>query len=119
MPHPFQGLDLHVHVGEAALIIHIQAPTELNILDQQPLELEVAPFQKRTLSVGEVVHASCDLQFPVGRVSSFDDGTLVVDWETPLWIRTDGSSHVIIVQLDAMPMRLIGKSREVSDFSHQ
>ena len=89
------------------------------LVDQESsrLEIEVAPFQKRSLSVGEVVHASCDLQFSVGRISFLEGGTLVVDWETPLWVRTDGSSHVILVQLDAMPMRLMGNVRGIRDAS--
>lgn len=71
-------------------------------------ELEVAPFQKKVLSVGEVIHAASDLQFSVGRVSSIDGNRLTVDWESPIWIRSDGSSKVLIVQLDAAPMRIMG-----------
>ena len=71
-------------------------------------ELVVAPFQRRALSVGEVIHAASDLQFSVGRVSALDGDSVTVDWESPFWIRTDGSSGVLIVQLDATPMRVMG-----------
>ena len=76
-------------------------------------ELEVAPFQRRTLSVGEVIHAASDLQFSVGRVSALDGGSVTVDWESPFWIRTDGSSRVLIVQLDAIPMRVMGTANGI------
>ncbi len=76
--------------------------------EKSSFELEVAPFQRRVLSVGEVIHAASDLQFSVGRVSALDGDSVTVDWETPFWIRTDGSSGVLIVQLDATPMRVMG-----------
>ena len=78
--------------------------------EESSFELEVAPFQRRVLSVGEVIHAASDLQFSVGRVSALDGDSVTVDWETPFWIRTDGSSGVLIVQLDATPMRVMGKA---------
>ena len=71
-------------------------------------ELKIAPFQRRALSVGEVIHAASDLQFSVGRVSAMDGSSVTVDWESPFWIRTDGSSRALIVQLDATPMRVMG-----------
>ena len=71
-------------------------------------EMTPAPFQKKTLAVGEVVHASSDLQFCVGRVSSVEGNSVTIDWESPLWVRTDGGSKILIVQLDATPMMIIG-----------
>tara|TARA_B100001996_G_scaffold99655_1_gene74648 strand:- start:1248 stop:2252 length:1005 start_codon:yes stop_codon:yes gene_type:complete len=76
--------------------------------EKSGFELEVAPFQRKVLSVGEVIHAASDLQFSVGRISAMDGSSVTVDWETPFWIRTDGSSRVLIVQLDATPMRVMG-----------
>jgi len=76
--------------------------------EKSSFELGVAPFQRKVLSVGEVIHAASDLQFSVGRVSALDGDSVTVDWESPLWIRTDGSSRVLIVQLDATPMRIMG-----------
>ncbi len=84
--------------GEGGLVSH----------GKSCFELGVAPFQRKVLSVGEVIHAASDLQFSVGRVSALDGDSVTVDWESPLWIRTDGSSRVLIVQLDATPMRIIG-----------
>ena len=71
-------------------------------------EMTPAPFQKKALAAGEVVHASSDLQFCVGRVSSVEGNSVTIDWESPLWVRKDGSSKILIVQLDATPMRIIG-----------
>ena len=84
--------------GEGGLVSH----------EKSSFELGVAPFQRKVLSVGEVVHAASDLQFSVGRVSALDGDSVTVDWESPFWIRTDGSSRVLIVQLDAIPMRIMG-----------
>jgi len=84
--------------GEGGLVSH----------EKSRFELGVAPFQRKVLSVGEVIHASSDLQFSVGRVSALDGDSVTVDWESPFWIRTDGSSRVLIVQLDAIPMRIMG-----------
>jgi len=84
--------------GEGGLVSH----------EKSSFELGVAPFQRKVLSVGEVIHAASDMQFSVGRVSALDGDSVTVDWESPLWIRTDGSSRVLIVQLDATPMRIMG-----------
>ena len=84
--------------GEGGLVSH----------EKSRFVLGVAPFQRKVLSVGEVIHASSDLQFSVGRVSALDGDSVTVDWESPFWIRTDGSSRVLIVQLDATPMRIMG-----------
>ncbi|HJM17984.1 MAG TPA: hypothetical protein QF703_00465 [Candidatus Thalassarchaeaceae archaeon] len=67
-----------------------------------------APFQKRQISVGDVVHAAVDLQFVVGRVHSTEGDLITIIWDAPLWIRSDNSSNVVIAQLDAEPMRLMG-----------
>ncbi len=76
--------------------------------EKSGFKLEVAPFQRKVLSVGEVIHAASDLQFSVGRISDMDGSSVTVDWESPLWIRSNGSSRVLIVQLDAGPMRVMG-----------
>ena len=84
--------------GEGGLVGH----------EKSRFELGVAPFQRKVLSVGEVIHAASDLQFSVGRVSALDGDSVTVDWESSFWIRADGSSRVLIVQLDATPMRIMG-----------
>ena len=50
--------------------------------EKSRFELEMAPFQRRGLSVGEVIHATSDLQFSVGRVSELDGDKVTVDWES-------------------------------------
>ncbi|MCH1591781.1 MAG: hypothetical protein L7R66_02180 [Candidatus Thalassarchaeaceae archaeon] len=80
-------------------------------------ELEVAPFQSKVLAVGEVVHAASDLQFSVGRVTGLDGSMVSVDWDSPIWIRADGSSRVLIVHLDSAPMRIMGTAKGIEKIS--
>jgi selenocysteine-specific translation elongation factor len=89
--------------GEGGLVRH----------ESSNFQLEVAPFQRKVLSAGEVIHAASDLQFSVGRISSLDGSSVTVDWESPIWIRADGSSRVLIVQLDAVPMRIMGSASSI------
>ena len=74
------------------------------------MQLKVSPFQKKQLAVGDVVHASIDLQFNVGRVESVNDGTYTVRWETPLLQRIDDAPDVLIAQLDSKP-RIMGSAK--------
>ena len=74
------------------------------------MQMKVSPFQKKQLAVGDVVHASIDLQFNVGRVESVDDGTCTVRWETPLLQRIDDAPDVLIAQLDSKP-RIMGSAK--------
>ncbi|MBD14397.1 MAG: hypothetical protein CMJ72_04420, partial [Planctomycetaceae bacterium] len=73
--------------------------------DGSTFRLEKAPFQKRELSEGDVVHAAVDLQFQVGRIQAIDGETMAVIWEQPLWIQNRDAAPVIIAQLDAGNMR--------------
>ena len=93
--------------GDGALVGH----------ESSSFDLELAPFQRKELSIGDVVHAASDLQFTVGRVSGLEGSSVVVDWDSPLWIRGDGSSRVLIVQLDAVPMRVMGRASNVQKTS--
>ena len=74
------------------------------------MRLKVSPFQKKQLAVGDVVHASIDLQFNVGRVESVDGETSLVRWETPLLQRVDDAPDVLIAQLDSKP-RIMGSAK--------
>ena len=85
--------------------------------DSSIMQVKSAPFQKRSFSEGEVIHAASDLQFVVGRIKSLEGVSVTVEWESPLWIRSDGSSEVILVQLDATPMRIMGNAIEVQQAS--
>ena len=82
-----------------------QALTKHNISE---FSLAIAPFQKRELAVGDIIHGAIDLQFVVGRITSTDDDKIVVEWEQPLCIRTDNPDSLIIAQLDAGNMRIMG-----------
>ena len=78
-------------------------------------DLAVAPFQRKSLEIGDVVHASSDMQFVVGRVSAAEGSTYSINWDSPLWIRSDGTSMVQIVQLDAVPMRIMGTAEKIRE----
>ena len=73
------------------------------------MTMTVSPFQKKQLEVGDVVHASIDLQFNVGRVESVQAGDFSVRWETPLLQRIDDAPPVLIAQLDSKP-RIMGSA---------
>jgi len=73
------------------------------------VNLSTSPFQKRALAVGDVIHASVDLQFVVGRITSVDGPKLEVTWESPLFIRTTNPPQVLIAQLDSKP-RIMGSA---------
>ena len=106
------------HLTGGSLIIHpavedknkgISIPLSLEKHEKSSLELAISPFQKRVLAVGDVVHASVDLQFVVGRVESIGSG-LEVTWESPLFIRKENPPTVIIAQLDSKP-RIMGSAK--------
>jgi len=73
------------------------------------VELSVSPFQKRALAVGDVIHASVDLQFVVGRVTATEGSSMEVTWESPLFIRKTNPPQVLIAQLDSKP-RIMGSA---------
>ena len=76
--------------------------------DRSIFTLQRAPFQKRELSEGDVVHAAVDLQFQVGRIQTIDAGLITVIWEQPLWVQNREAAPVMIAQLDAGNMRIMG-----------
>ena len=76
--------------------------------------LSLAPFQKRELSEGDVIHAAVDLQFQVGRITSLQADEINVDWEQPLWVQKRDAAPVIIAQLDAGNMRIMGVAKNIS-----
>ena len=71
------------------------------------LQITISPFQKRVLAVGDVIHISVDLQFIVGRIVSVDGNQIVVQWDSPVYIRIENQAPAIISQLDSNP-RIIG-----------
>ncbi|MAI66275.1 MAG: hypothetical protein CMJ26_00175 [Phycisphaerae bacterium] len=106
------------HLTGGSLVIHpaledknkgISIPLSVDKHEKSSVDLSISPFQKRVLAVGDVVHASVDLQFVVGRVESIDSG-LEVTWESPLFIRKENPPTVIIAQLDSKP-RIMGSAK--------
>jgi selenocysteine-specific translation elongation factor len=89
------------------MIVHADSNV-LNKNISSTFTLKKAPFQKRVLQIGDVIHAAVDMQFVVGRIKNIEDSKLIVDWEIPLWTRKNFSPPIIITQLDAGPMRIIG-----------
>ena len=103
------------HLAGGAVIVHPEiedrksgksAPLAVELHRISKVDLQISPFQRRRLEVGDVIHASIDLQFVVGRIETIDDG-LIVKWETPLLIRRDTSPPVVITQLDSN-LRIMG-----------
>ena len=73
-----------------------------------------APFQKRGLNEGDIVHAAVDLQFQVGRIIQVEGDEITVEWEQPLWIQNRDAAPVIIAQLDAGNMRIMGVAQSIA-----
>ena len=76
--------------------------------------LILAPFQKRELNEGDIVHAAVDLQFQVGRIIQVEGADFIVEWEQPLWIQNRDTAPVIIAQLDAGNMRIMGVADSIA-----
>ena len=82
--------------------------------DRSKFTLSLAPFQKRELSQGDIVHAAVDLQFQVGRIIQIDAEEIIVEWEQSLWIQNRDPAPVIIAQLDAGNMRIMGVAKSIA-----
>ncbi len=89
------------------MIVHAESNVLVKNLSST-FTIDKAPFQKRILQVGDVIHAAVDMQFVVGRIKIIDQENVTVDWDIPLWTRKNNSPKIIITQLDATPMRIIG-----------
>ena len=89
------------------MIVHAESNVLVKNLSST-FAIDKAPFQKRILQVGDVIHAAVDMQFVVGRIKIIDQENVTVDWDIPLWTRKNHSPKIIITQLDATPMRVIG-----------
>ena len=106
------------HLTGSTIIVHppvedkranVSIPLAVEQHARSSIELTTSPFQKRVLAAGDVIHASVDLQFVVGRVTEAKEGRLVVDWDQPLFIRKDNPPSVLIAQLDSKP-RIMGSA---------
>jgi len=94
------------------MIIHPESQSLIRH-NNSKIKMKNAPFQKRQLANEDVIHAAVDLQFVVGRIKQVDGDIISVEWESPLWIRAEGSPEILITQLDAMPMRIIGRVESI------
>lgn len=106
------------HLTGNTIIVHppvddkranISTPLALDEHNRSAVQLTTSPFQKRVLAAGDVIHASVDLQFVVGRIQSVDGSEMTIEWEHPLFIRKDNPPAVLIAQLDSKP-RIMGSA---------
>ena len=106
------------HLGSGTLLVrpavedkktNTTIPLAVVAHHRSKLDLTRSPFQKRVLAEGDVIHASVDLQFVVGRVASVDGSTAIVAWENPLFIRRENPEPTLIAQLDSKP-RIMGSA---------
>ena len=49
----------------------------------------------------------------VGRITNISEDCIKVNWENPLWVRAEKVNEIILTQLDANPMRIIGTVKEI------
>jgi selenocysteine-specific translation elongation factor len=103
------GDTLIVHPQKVDKQTNVESPLAVETHDRSELSLKISPFQKRVLAAGDVVHASVDLQFVVGRVTAVNGSNIEVDWDHPLFIRTTNPPPVLIAQLDSKP-RIMGSA---------
>ena len=100
-------------IGKGSVIV-IKESDVLQEVTSTVSKLNDAPFQRRRVMIGDIVHASTNMQFKVGRVIAIQGSMISIEWESPLVIRKDGRGVVIFVQLDAVPMRILGSITETS-----
>ena len=84
----------------------------ISVHSSSSIKIETAPFQKRSIEEGTVVHASIDLQFVVGRCKEAGE-RIHIDWDAPLLIRNGASRRLILSQLDAGSMRILGHVTDI------
>ena len=72
-----------------------------------------APFQKKLIKKDDIIHASTDMQFVVGRITNVTKNNIEIKWENPLWVRSEQNNQIILAQLDAKPMRIIGTAKNI------
>ena len=100
-------------IGKGSVIV-IKESDVLVEVTSTVSKLKESPFQRRSVMIGDIVHASTNLQFKVGRVIGIQGSMITIEWESPLVIRKDGRGVVILVQLDAVPMRIFGTITDIS-----
>ena len=80
------------HLTGGTIIVHppiedkranLSVPLAVDQHHRSSLQLSTSPFQKRVLAAGDVIHASVDLQFVVGRIKDVSGDTVIVEWDQP------------------------------------
>jgi selenocysteine-specific translation elongation factor len=106
------------HLGSGTILVrpavedkktNTSIPLAVVAHNHSKMKLSRSPFQKRILAEGDVVHASVDLQFVVGRVGAVNGDEMEVVWEAPLFIRRENPEATLIAQLDSNP-RIMGNA---------
>ena len=100
-------------IGKGSMIVIRDSDALVEIISSVS-KLKEAPFQRRRVVIGDIIHASTNMQYKVGRVIGIKGSMISIEWESPLVIRKDGRGVVILVQLDAVPMRILGTITETS-----
>ena len=98
-----RGVQLSVKGNEEMFQIH----------NSSSLTVIQAPFQKREVQIGTVIHASTDLQFVVGRVTKIENQEITIEWDSQLVIRENSDRRLILSQLDSIPMRILGHGIQI------
>lgn len=94
-------------IGKGSMIV-LKDSGSLMEMSSTISNLSEAPFQRRRVVIGDIIHASTNMQFKVGRVIDIQGSLISIEWESPLVVRKNGHGVVVLVQLDAAPMRIIG-----------
>ena len=106
------------HLSSGSILVHPEIedkktntsiPLAVQLHKKSLVKLETSPFQKRVLTSGDVVHASVDLQFVVGRVQTSSSDELVIEWDSPLFVRRENPEPTVLSQLDSKP-RILGSA---------
>ena len=106
------------HLNSGSILVHPEVedkktntsiPLAVQLHTKSSVKLETSPFQKRVLVQGDVVHASVDLQFVVGRVKNSSGEELIIEWDSPLFIRRENPEPTVLSQLDSKP-RILGSA---------
>ena len=106
------------HLGSGTLLVrpavedkktNTNIPLAVVAHERSIMKLNRSPFQKRVLAEGDIVHASVDLQFVVGRIGAVNGEEMEVIWEAPLFIRRENPEATLIAQLDSKP-RIMGNA---------
>ena len=108
------------HLASASMIVHpavddkkseVRIPSAVLGCDKTSFKLHKSRFQKKELSVGDIVHIAVDLQFVVGRIEVIESDRITVGWDSALFIRGDSPPPALLCQLDNKP-RIMGQATD-------